>query len=161
MPIKAKILSINLSRNKGERKKPQSSAILAKGGIVGDAHFDPANSTIREVSILDWSSVKKLYDKKPDAHIQISYGDFAENISTQNLNIKNISVGDTIKIYSPKKNCEEPILLKVTAIGKKCHNDCQIKTIMGDCVMPREGIFASVLKGGQIQPGDIIEIIKK
>ena len=158
--LRAKIISVNTSCKKGERKTPQRYINLEPGGITGDAHFGSEN--LREVSILDWSSVVKLMSKNPEGalKIKISPGDFAENITTDKLEIKSISPGDTLAIYTKDSGGDNKVILKITAIGKKCHNSCPIKDAMGECAMPREGVFASVVKGGMIKPGDEIELIK-
>lgn len=145
--MKGKVLSINISPRIGEKKKPVNFAILKKDfGIICDAH---AGNTIRQVSLLPFESFKKM---KKNNGKTFAPGIFAENITTVNQDFSKIKIGDVLKIG---KN----ILLEVTEIGKTCHSPCQIFKDVGFCIMPKEGIFAIVLKGGKIRKGDNIEII--
>ncbi len=137
------IVSINVSKKKGERKRSVRAAIVTEKGIKGDAH----EGGERQISILAEESIIKLRNKG----INVGYGDFAENLTIKGIEIKKIKVGQKIIIG---KN----VVLEVTHIGKRCHEGCAIRKIIGDCIMPREGIFARVLKGGTIKVGDVIEI---
>ena len=142
----AKIVSINISTKKGVIKEPISKAELKiDHGIVGDAH---AGNWHRQISMLAEESIQKMKDKGFD---HLKFGDFAENITTEGIEVHTLPVGTKLKIGE----CE----VEVTQIGKKCHNGCAIKQTTGDCVMPREGIFVKVLKEGTIQPNDIIEVL--
>lgn len=142
----AKIVSINISTKKGVIKEPISKAELKiNHGIVGDAH---AGNWHRQISMLAEESIQKMKDKGFD---HLKFGDFAENITTEGIEVHTLLVGTKLKIGE----CE----VEVTQIGKKCHNGCAIKQTTGDCVMPREGIFVKVLKEGTIQPNDIIEVL--
>lgn len=142
----AKIVSINISTKKGVIKEPISKAKLKINyGIVGDAH---AGNWHRQISMLAKESIQKIKDKGFD---HLKFGDFAENITTEGIEVHTLPVGTKLKIGE----CE----VEVTQIGKKCHNGCAIKQTTGDCVMPREGIFVKVLKEGTIQPNDIIEVL--
>jgi len=115
-------------------------------GVVGDAH---AGEWHRQVSLLASESVDKLREKMPN----LDAGIFAENILTQGLCLYELPIGTKLHIGEAE--------LEVTQIGKECHNDgCAIKRQTGDCVMPREGIFASVITEGTIKPGDTIEVEK-
>ena len=139
------VKAICVSETKGTVKKAVPE-IFAKAeyGIEGDAH---AGEGHRQVSLLAEESVNKLCDKIPD----IEAGIFAENILTSGICLHELFIGEKLRIGNA--------VLEVTQIGKECHNDgCAIKRQTGDCVMPREGIFASVLKSGTIKPGDIIEL---
>jgi MOSC domain-containing protein YiiM len=140
-----RILSINISQRKGEKKTSVPSAILkANHGIEGDAH---AGGWHRQVSLLAQESVDKMRSKG----MELNPGDFAENLTVEGIDLKNIKIGQRLSIG-------KDIILEITQIGKECHNDCAIKQQVGDCVMPREGVFARVLKGGAISPGDPIAI---
>lgn len=142
----AKIVSINISTKKGVIKEPISKAELKiDHGIVGDAH---AGNWHRQISMLSEESIQKMKDK---GFNHLKFGDFAENITTEGIEVHTLPVGTKLKIGE----CE----VEVTQIGKKCHNGCAIKQTTGDCVMPREGIFVKVLKEGTIQPNDIIEVL--
>jgi MOSC domain-containing protein YiiM len=142
----AKVISINVSEKKGMRKKAVYSAVLKDNfGIEGDAHA--SDKWHRQVSLLATESIKKMQDKGLD----VGPGDFAENITTVGVDLPNLPVGTKMTIG-------EDIELEVSQIGKLCHNRCAIYEQAGDCVMPREGIFVKVLKGGTIKTGDEIRV---
>jgi MOSC domain-containing protein YiiM len=147
MIMKGKIVSINISDKRGVRKKPVKEAILKTGfGIESDAH---ASSTWhRQVSLLALESIKKMQDKG----FKVNPGDFAENITTEGIDLPKLPVGTKMTIG-------ENIEVEVSQIGKKCHTKCEIYNQAGDCVMPKEGIFVKVLKGGKIREGDEITVI--
>ncbi len=141
-----KILSINISEKKGERKKNVSEAVLRDNyGIEGDAHA--SSEWHRQVSLLAMESIKKMQDLGLD----VGSGDFAENITTEGLDLISLPVGTRL-------NIEERVELEVSQIGKKCHDRCAIYYQAGDCVMPKEGIFVKVIKGGRIRVGDTITV---
>lgn len=138
---KIKILSVNISRKKGTIKKPVEKIQLSKNGVEGDAH---AGKWHRQVSLLGNESVEKF---EVMAGRKIAFGEFAENITTKGLKLYETNPFD--RFYN------KGIELEVTQIGKKCHGDsCAIFREVGNCVMPKEGIFARVLKGGNLQAGD-------
>jgi len=141
------VVAVCISETKGVIKKPVPEIVVQKDfGIVGDAH---AGDGFRQVSLLASESVDKLRDKMPE----LDAGVFAENILTRGICLYDLPVG--------KKLCVGNALLEVTQIGKDCHNEgCAIKRQTGDCVMPREGIFAVVIKDGVIKPGDDIEVLQ-
>ena len=143
----ATIEAICISKKKGMVKKPVELADFQEGfGIVGDAH---AGKWHRQVSLLAGESIDIVKEKLPS----LKDGAFAENIITRGLNLLSVSVGDSIQIGSD-------IILEITQIGKKCHNDgCVIKKATGDCIMPKEGIFAKVIHGGQAKPGETISLL--
>lgn len=144
--MKGKILAVCTSAHKGERKKNVGSARLIQGmGLEKDAHAGFAH---RQVSLLAIESIKKMRSKGLD----VGPGDFAENITTENLELTSLPIGTHLKIGET--------LLEVSQIGKECHTRCAIYYQAGDCVMPKEGIFAVVLSGGVISVGDDIEVIK-
>ena len=128
------------------RKKAVDSAVLKDNfGIEGDAHA--SDKWHRQVSLLATESIKKMQDKGLD----VGPGDFAENITTVGVNLPILPVGTKMTIG-------DDIELEVSQIGKLCHNRCAIYEQAGDCVMPREGIFVKVLRGGTIKTGDKITI---
>ena len=140
------VVAINISENKGERKKNiEESLLLEEHGLEGDAH---AGDWHRQVSLLAEESIEKMREMGLD----VSSGDFAENITTKGINLVSLPVGTKLMTGET--------LLEVTQIGKVCHDRCAIYYQAGDCVMPREGIFCRVLKGGQIKVGDEVKIAK-
>lgn len=144
--IKGRIKAISVSEKKGTRKKNVPEAQLKiDHGIIGDAH---AGKWHRQISLLSFESICKAVKQG----IIISPGDFAENITTEGIDLHLLKVGDRIFLG---KDTE----LEITQIGKKCHSECEIYKQLGDCIMPREGIFAKVIKGGSIKVGDEIEVI--
>ena len=138
------VVSINISERKGERKKPVGMARITMEGIEGDAH---AGKWHRQISLLAEESIEKMREKG----MKISYGDFAENITTKGINLAELEVGQRLKIGNE-------VIIEVTQIGKKCHDDCEIKRLTGECVMPKEGIFARVIEEGIIKEGDKIVV---
>jgi len=143
----AKILAINTSDKKGVMKEEIQDAILKEEhGIVGDAHAGPG---VRQLSLLANESIDKIRDK---LEIGLCFGRFAENITTEGIVLNTLPIGTKLQMG-------EEAIIEITKIGKECHNECEIKRIAGDCVMPREGIFGKVIKGGKISKGDKIEIL--
>ena len=141
-----KIISINISDKKGVRKKPVKEAILKTDfGMEGDAHA--SSKWHRQVSLLALESIKKMQDKG----LKVNPGDFAENITTEGIDLLKFPVGTKMIIGN---NIE----VEVSQIGKVCHTRCEIYNQAGDCVMPKEGIFVKVLKGGKIKEGDEIVV---
>ena len=141
----AKVIAVCISEKKGTMKHPVDSVQLKKEhGIIGDAH---AGNWHRQVSLLADESVEKMRAKFPD----IPIGAFAENILTKGIELCTLPIGTKLRIGET--------LLEVTQIGKECHADCAIRQQVGDCVMPREGIFAIVLEEGIVKAGDIIDIL--
>ena len=141
-----KIVSIAKSKKKGTRKKTITEVTLKiDHGLEGDAH---AGDWHRQVSLLASESIEYMRAKGLD----VTFGDFAENIATEGIDWKTIPVGTKVKLG-------EGALVEITQIGKVCHNKCAIYYQAGDCIMPKEGIFAKVLKEGTIKVGDSIRII--
>jgi len=139
-----KVLAVNVSLNKGERKTPVPSVTLrVEHGIEGDAH---AGDWHRQVSLLAMESIAKMQA----LGLTVGEGDFAENITTEGVDLVHLPIGARLTIGET--------LLEVTQIGKECHTRCAIFYQAGDCVMPKEGIFARVITGGEIKPGDAIEV---
>ena len=144
----AKVVAINISTKKGEVKDPVNKAVFVENhGIKGDAH---AGDWHRQVSLLAQESADKIRAK---GVVEIREGIFAENITTEGIELYTLPVGTRLKIGET--------LQEVTQIGKECHDRCNIYNTVGDCVMPREGIFTKVIKGGIVVPGDIIEVVDK
>ena len=142
-----KIVSISTSRKKGTVKKQVQSAQLVAGhGLEGDAH---AGQWHRQVSFLAAESIAGA----KEGGLDVGFGDFAENIATTGIDWINIPVGTTFRLGATA-------LVEITQIGKECHNRCAIYYKAGDCIMPKEGVFARVLKSGAIDCGDAIERVR-
>ncbi len=144
--MSAVIAAICISTKKGVAKKPVAQAEFQVGfGIAGDAH---GGDWHRQVSLLAGESIDAVKEKLP----QLKDGAFAENIVTRGLNLAAIKVGERLRLG-------DEIVLEITQIGKKCHNDgCAIKKATGDCIMPKEGLFAKVIQGGTAKAGDAISM---
>jgi len=145
-----KIFSINSSAQKGVPKTQVRSAVLVKNsGLKSDAH---AGAGIRQVSLLAMESVRGQIAraKERNAAVEIRPGIYAENITTEGVNLSALKVGDKLR-------AGKTAVLKISKIGKECRTRCAIYQQVGDCIMPREGIFAEVLEGGEIAVGDSIE----
>lgn len=142
----AKIKAISVSQTKGVRKKNVDSALLKKDfGIVEDVHAGTKN---RQVSLLATESIAKMQAKGLD----VTSGDFAENITTAGIDLLSLKLGSRIKLGSA-------VILEISQIGKVCHTKCSIYYQAGDCVMPREGIFGRVVQGGIVNTGDELEVL--
>ena len=140
--MQGSVVAVSISSNKGERKTPVATVTLqAEHGIVGDAH---AGSWHRQVSLLAFESIAKMRA----FGLNVSSGAFAENITTAGVDLVALPIGTRLTIGSA--------ILEVTQIGKECHSRCAIFEQAGDCVMPKEGIFARVVVGGIIRPGDAL-----
>lgn len=141
-----RVRAVNISATKGVIKDPIDEGYFrANHGLEGDAH---AGEWHRQVSLLAVESA----DKVRAAGFDIDDGRFAENITTEGIELYTLPVGTRLKIGESVQ--------EVTQIGKECHTGCAIKQTVGDCVMPREGIFTRVLVSGVVKPGDRIEVIK-
>jgi MOSC domain-containing protein YiiM len=147
--LKGRIVSLNISAKKGVRKKPIKEVLLKTNyGIEGDAHA--SSEWHRQVSLLALESIRKMQDKG----LNVNPGDFAENITTEGIDLPALPVGTRMTIGN---NIE----VEVSQIGKECHTRCAIYYLAGDCVMPKEGIFVKVLKGGKVREGDEIIVNPK
>jgi len=144
-----KIVAVCISNKKGCKKKAVAEGILKRGyGIVGDAHAN--NDSHRQVSLLAISSIEKM--RKMGA--EVGPGDFAENLTIEGIELFTLPVGTRLGIG-------DDIILEMTQIGKECHDHCAIFKQVGTCVMPTEGVFTKVIKGGVVKVGDKLEIILK
>jgi len=141
------VLAVNISEDKGTKKTNiQSCALLKDFGLKGDAHGGPWH---RQVSLLANESIEKMRAKG----LNVSYGDFAENITTEGVDLVHLPIGTEVHIGNS-------VIMRVTQIGKECHTRCAIYYQAGDCVMPKEGIFAEVVVEGKVKVGDEIVIEK-
>ena len=145
----AVVEAVCISTKKGVPKKAIEQAEFQVGfGIVGDAH---GGTWHRQVSLLAGESIDRVKERLPG----LKDGAFAENVITRGVNLLAVKVGDRVRIGTE-------ILLEVTQIGKKCHNQgCAIKKATGDCIMPREGVFAKVLEGGAVKSGDKVAVLSE
>ena len=142
----AKVLAVCISEKKGVQKKAVPYIdVKCHHGIVGDAH---AGDWHRQISLL----AKESVDQMRGCGVNLFDGAFAENIVTEGIDLKHLPVGTLLQVGHT--------LLRVTQIGKECHNDCAIRQAVGKCVMPTDGIFAVVVTEGIIRPGDTIEILE-
>ncbi len=142
--IKGKIVSINISKKKGQKKKQVGHANINENGIEGDGH---SGNWHRQVSLLSFESIQDVISKG----VKVKPGDFAENITVEGLDLKNLTMGDVLIVEN-----EDKVKLSVTQIGKECHKPCNIYYSLGSCIMPEEGIFCKVLIPGKVKVGDSI-----
>jgi MOSC domain-containing protein YiiM len=144
--MKGKVVSVNISDKKGEKKHNIGQCRLLEGhGLDNDAHGGPWH---RQVSLLAVESIAKIQKMGLD----VKPGDFAENLTTEGIDLPSLPIGTQMKVGGN-------ILMKVTQIGKECHARCAIFQQVGDCVMPKEGIFTEVITGGDVTVGDEIEVL--
>ncbi|MBQ7639149.1 MAG: MOSC domain-containing protein [Clostridia bacterium] len=145
--MNGKVVSINISEKKGTPKKKIESGVLIENfGLEGDAH---AGKWHRQVSLLGTESIEKARLGPKNG---LCHGVFAENITTEGIELYTLPVGTKLKIGE--------CVLEISQIGKECHEGCAVSKLVGQCVMPREGVFAVVLKGGRVKAGDDIDIIE-
>jgi MOSC domain-containing protein YiiM len=145
--MSGKVVSVNISGKKGIRKKPVEEVVLkTEYGIEGDAHA--SSEWHRQVSLLALESIQKMREMGLD----VSPGDFAENITTEGIDLVSLPVGTIMRIGDEATG-------EVSQIGKECHTRCAIYYQAGDCVMPKEGIFIRVIKGGMVRKGDSISVV--
>lgn len=144
---KGKVIAVCTSPGKGERKKNVGRGLLLENfGLEGDGH---GGDWHRQVSLLAIESIAKMQA----AGLDVGPGDFAENLTTEGVELCSLPLGARLRVG-------DAALLEITQIGKICHERCAIFYQAGDCVMPREGIFARVLKGGSVASGDSVEILE-
>lgn len=140
-----KIMAVCISEKRGTQKKNiEKVRLIENFGLEGDAH---GGNWHRQVSLLSYEKVRAFEEKG----ISVEDGAFGENLLVEGFDFKNLPVGTRFR-------CGE-VLLEMTQIGKECHSHCEIYRAVGDCIMPREGVFARVLHGGMIQIGDELEIV--
>ena len=140
----AKIIAVSVSETTGVAKENVPEAKFVPNlGVEGDAH---SGDWHRQVSLLAVESINKVNEKG----IVTKPGDFAENLTTEGIELHTLPVGTRL-------NIGEGVIMEVTQIGKKCHTGCAVFERIGDCIMPREGIFAKVIEGGVVRPGDSLE----
>ena len=144
----SKIIAVSRSEQKGTKKINVSEGVLKENyGLVGDAHADCC--THRQVSLLAIESINKMRSLGFD----VGPGDFAENLASQGIDLISLPIGIRLSIG-------EEVVLEVTQIGKECHTGCAIYRQIGKCIMPKEGVFAKVIRGGIVKAGDEIRIEK-
>ena len=142
----AKITAVCKSKRKGTKKQIVGEGIFKEEyGLVGDAHA--AKDTHRQVSLLAIESIAKMHDLGLD----LGPGDFAENLTTEGIELVSLPIGTKLSVG-------EGIILEVTQIGKECHTKCAIYHQVGKCIMPEEGVFVRVIRGGLVRAGDPIEV---
>ena len=141
-----KVVDVNISDKKGVVKRPIGKGVFIEDfGLEGDAH---SGKWHRQVSLLGVESYKKMEEMGVK---ELKHGDFAENITTEGIILYELPVGTRLKIGET--------IQEVTQIGKECHIGCAISQQVGKCIMPKEGIFTRVIKGGVVKRGDIIEVL--
>ncbi len=143
--MRGEVIAVCVSERKGVAKENVGQATLRPDwGLEGDAHAGPWH---RQVSLLAWESIAKMRARGLD----VQAGSFAENITTRGLELYTLPVGTRMQLGTA--------LVEVTQIGKLCHAKCAVFRAVGDCVMPREGIFARVLEPGEVVGGDVVEVL--
>jgi MOSC domain-containing protein YiiM len=144
----ARVIAVCRSKQKGTKKKTIDEGTLREDyGLVGDAHADC--HTHRQVSLLAIESI----DKMKSLGFDISPGDFAENLTTEGIGLASLPVGTNLSVG-------KETILEITQIGKECHSGCAIFRQIGKCIMPKEGVFVRVIRGGHVKVGDPIRIEK-
>ncbi len=144
--MRGTIVAVCTSRRKGVRKRKVGEAEFeADWGLVGDAH---AGKWHRQVSLLALESIEKMRQKG----LNVGPGSFAENLTTRGLDLLSLPIGSRVRVG-------EEVVLEITQHGKVCHDRCAIYEMAGDCVMPREGVFARVIRGGRVKVGDSVEVL--
>ena len=144
--MKGTIVAVNISEKKGTPKKTIEEGVLIENyGLEGDAH---AGKWHRQVSLLGVESIEKA---KLGPTNGLCHGVFAENLTTEGIELYTLPVGTKLQVGE--------CLLELSQIGKECHEGCAVSKLVGQCVMPREGVFAVVLRGGKVRAGDTIETV--
>jgi len=142
----ARIIAVCKSKEKGTKKEVVADSILREDyGLVGDAHAD--GNTHRQVSLLAIESINKMRSLGFD----VGPGDFAENLTTEKIDLVSLPVGTRVSVG-------DEIILEISQIGKECHSGCAIYRQTGKCIMPKEGVFAKVIRGGLVRTGDTISV---
>lgn len=144
----AKVIAVCRSDSKGTIKESIGHGFFEENfGLVDDAHSD--SNSHRQVSLLAMESINKMRSMG----LELKPGDFAENLTTEGLDLPQLPVGTSLSVG-------EEVLLEVTQIGKECHTGCAISKKVGKCIMPKEGIFAKVMRRGTVKEGDAIQIVE-
>ena len=144
----AKVIAVCKSKKKGTIKEVIAQGILQENyGLAGDAHAD--SGTHRQISLLAVESINKMRERGFD----LKPGNFAENITTEGIDLLSLPVGTRLSIGSD-------VILEISQHGKECHTACAIRRLVGDCIMPTEGVFAIVIRGGAVEAGDPIRAEK-
>lgn len=144
--VPGKVVAVCISSRKGVKKQKVTKGSLIKNtGLEGDAHA--SHNTHRQVSLLAVESIKKMENKG----LKTTPGLFAENIDTEGIDLLSLKPGSRISVGNSA-------VLEITQVGKECHTKCEIYTQVGDCIMPREGVFARVIQGGTVKKGDTIKL---
>jgi MOSC domain-containing protein YiiM len=142
----AKLIAVCSSKQKGVRKEDIHKGVLKKEyGLVGDAHAD--SGWHRQVSLLALESIEKMRIMG----FEVGPGDFAENLTCEGINLPGLPIGTRLRVG-------DKVELEISQIGKECHAGCAIFKQTGKCIMPKEGVFARVIEGGEVKSGDTIEI---
>ena len=142
----ARIIAVCKSKEKGTKKEVVASSILRENyGLVGDAHAD--STTHRQVSLLAIESINKIRS----LGLEVGPGDFAENLTIEGMDLVSLPIGTRLGIG-------DEIVLEISQIGKECHNGCAIFQQAGKCIMPEEGVFARVIRGGLVKAADTIKV---
>ncbi len=142
----ASVVAVCKSKEKGTRKEVVTDNVIKEDyGLIGDAHADC--STHRQVSLLAIESINKMRS----LGFNVGPGDFAENLTTEGIDLVSLPVGTHISVG-------DKIILEISQIGKECHSGCAIYRQIGKCIMPKEGVFAKVIRGGLVRTGDTINI---
>jgi MOSC domain-containing protein YiiM len=138
-----RVAAVCVSQSRGTVKRDVGSGVLIEGfGLDGDAHGGFAH---RQVSLIASEDIEIMRAKLPG----LGPGSFAENLTTEGLDLSSVGVGDRIRVGG--------CVLEVSQIGKECHTECEISRLAGECIMPRNGVFCRVIKGGPVAAGDIIK----
>jgi MOSC domain-containing protein YiiM len=144
----ARVVAVCTSKDKGTVKDVVFDATLREQyGITGDAHAD--SETHRQVSLLAIESINKMQARGFD----VGPGDFAENLTTSEIDLASLPVGTRLAVG-------DDIILEISQIGKKCHSGCAIFVQTGQCIMPKEGVFARVIRGGQVKARDPLRVLE-
>ena len=142
----ASVVAVCKSKKKGTKKEAVAEGLFKEDyGLIGDAHADC--QTNRQVSLLAMESIDKMRSRG----LNLSPGDFAENITTEGIDLLHLPIGTRIFVG-------DEVIIEVTQIGKECHAACAIRRQVGECIMPEEGVFAQVVQGGLVKPGDGVKI---
>ncbi|HEY82777.1 MAG TPA: MOSC domain-containing protein [Dehalococcoidia bacterium] len=142
----ASVVAVCTSKKKGTKKQAMTEGFFKEDyGLIGDAHAGHLPN--RQVSLLAIESI----DKMRSLGLNLSPGDFAENLTIEGIDLCHLAVGTRISVG-------EEVILEISQIGKECHTACAIRRQVGQCIMPEEGVFARVVRGGRVRPGDKVEI---